>query len=68
MSRRRILQQMAGIVRSPLEKQLDRQKRKEEKMTREWKQDLEYVNMIRARERGDEGAKPMPFAKQRGEQ
>jgi hypothetical protein len=63
MRPRRMLMMMAGVVKTPFEKHYERQQRKLEKLNREWKQDLEFVAAIQARERGDDGAKPMPFAK-----
>ena len=63
-----MLMMMAGALKTPWEKQVERQQRKLDKLQREWKQDLEIVAAIQARERGDDGAKPMPFAKQKGRQ
>jgi hypothetical protein len=61
---RRILMQMAGLVPTPQEKVLHRYARKLARIDRDGKAQLLLVDMIQRREQGEEGTKPMPFAKE----
>lgn len=54
---------MAGVLKTPYEKTMERQTRKLKRMERDWKTELAIVHAIQSRERGEEGFKPMPFAK-----
>jgi hypothetical protein len=66
MRNRRLLQMMAGQVRSPAERRADREVRRFRRLNSEAEQRLLLVDRIRQRELGVAGEKPMPFAK--GEQ
>jgi len=55
--------QMAGLVPTPQEKAMLRYGRKMARVDREGKAQLLLVDMIQRREKGDEGLRPMPFAK-----
>jgi len=67
MRSKRLLLMMAGLIKAPAEKHLERQQRKLDKLARDWKRGLELISAIQARERGDDGTKPMPFGKPKGD-
>ena len=58
-----MLRIMAGVAKTPAEKIADRQKRRIDRLNREFQMHLHLISLAQARERGDEGAKPMPFSK-----
>jgi hypothetical protein len=59
---------MAGVVATPQERALQRYERRMMRAQRIGQQELVLLELIARRERGEDGAKPMPFAKQDGEQ
>lgn len=63
MRNRRILLQMAGLQPTPQERVMHRYARKLARADREGKAQLLLVDMIHRREQGEDGLKPMPFAK-----
>lgn len=64
MRNRRILLQMAGLIPTPAEKMMLRYKRRLDRVDRDGKAQLLLVDMIQRREAGEDGLKPMPFAKE----
>jgi hypothetical protein len=63
MRGRRLLLQMAGAVPSPHERALRRVERRQERAERQTQATVLLVEQITRRERGEEGAKPMPLAR-----
>jgi hypothetical protein len=62
MRNRRMLRMMAGEVRSPMERRLQREQRRQHKLAAEMEQRVVLVDKIRQREEGKPGFKAMPFA------
>lgn len=61
----RMLMIMAGITPSPAEKAVYREQRRVQRMERAGHRQIQLLDMIARRERGEEGLKPMPLAKAR---
>ena len=61
-SRRRRLMLMAGLIDTPQERLMKRMARRQQYLNRQMKRDLELIDMIGRREKGDQQLKPMPYA------
>lgn len=61
MRRRRMLQEMAGLVPSSLERRAAREQRKARRLARDVEERVLLIDRIRRRETGENGLKPMPF-------
>ena len=55
---------MAGVLPSPHERALQRAERRMQRLNRVGQQEIMLLDQIARRERGQEGEKPMPFARQ----
>ena len=62
MRNRRLLRMMAGEVRTPAERRLAREQRRQAKAAAEMESRVVLVDRIRQREEGKPGFKAMPFA------
>ena len=62
MRGRRLLMMMAGISPTPLERRMEKETRSIIRYARELQAKENLMEMILRRERGEEGARPMPFA------
>lgn len=62
MRRRRLLQAMAGLVPSGVERRVAREERRARRLAREAEERVVLIDRIRRREGGEDGLKPMPFA------
>jgi hypothetical protein len=54
---------MAGVLPSPQERAMNRFERRLMRMQNQGKEQLKLMELIARRERGEDGTKPMPFAK-----
>lgn len=54
---------MAGQLPSPYERALQRAERRAARANRIGQEQIRLIEMIARRERGEDGAKPMPFAR-----
>ena len=59
----RLLKIMAGEVPTPYEKAERRAARQLRRMNRIGQEELRLIDMISRREKGEDGLKPMPFAR-----
>lgn len=58
-----MLMMMAGMTPTPYERRLEREQRLINRVARDMQQRLTLMEMAQRRERGEDGAKPMPFAR-----
>lgn len=58
-----MLQQMAGLVKTPQERRQERYDRHIKRQGALIEQQMVLVDKIKLREQGDQNTKPMPFAK-----
>jgi hypothetical protein len=63
MRRLRMLQMMAGVVTTPMERRQQRQQRALKRLEKLAEEELLLVDKIRDRQAGAETAKPMPLAR-----
>lgn len=61
MRNMRILRLLAGQIKSPSERALDRQERRDRRELAQLKRSLEFAELMQRRERGDPDLPPMPF-------
>jgi hypothetical protein len=61
----RVLRQMAGIEPTAYDRAMARLTRRAQFVNRLHLQELQLLEMMQRRQRGDEGTPPMPFAKMR---
>ena len=62
MRRMRMLQTMAGMVKTPYERRQQRETMRLQRLEREHELQMLLVDRIRERENGADGAPPMPLA------
>lgn len=63
MRNRRLMMMMAGLIPDAYEQRLNREQRHINRYGKELEQRLQLLTLIQRRERGEEGTKPMPFAR-----
>jgi len=67
MNSRRILRQMAGLVPTAHDKAMKRYETRVERLNRKMLGEVQLIEAVTRRQRGEEGTAPMPFAKMRAD-
>jgi hypothetical protein len=63
MRNRRAMMMMAGLLPEPWEQQANRVQRKLNRYAADLERRAQLITLMQRRERGEDGVKPMPFAR-----